>query len=115
MSRPRSISRRASPCWIAARPARYPVGDTTRIHVEIDRDIVSARQAGRRLAEALGFSLTDATLIATAISEVARNITAYSPGGDIVIGTCERAGRRGIEIVASDGGPGIADVERAMQ
>jgi serine/threonine-protein kinase RsbT len=91
------------------------VGEPARIHVESDKDIVTARQAGRLLAEALGFSLTDATLVATAISEVARNITAYSPGGDIVIGVLEQAGRRGIEIVATDDGPGIADVERAMQ
>jgi serine/threonine-protein kinase RsbT len=110
-----SMSRRVSPCSIGARLAGSPVGDRTRIGVESDADIVAARQAGRLLAEALGFSVTVGTFIATAISEVARNITAYSRRGSIVITALEEPGRRGIEIVATDEGPGIADVERAMQ
>jgi serine/threonine-protein kinase RsbT len=91
------------------------VGDRTSIRVESDDDIVTARQAGRLLAEALGFTVTEGTFIATAISEVARNITTYSRGGHIVITALEEPDRRGIEIVATDDGPGIADVERAMQ
>jgi len=78
-------------------------------------DIVAARQAGRELAVKLGFSLTDVTTIATAISEVARNITTYAGHGEIRLAVEERRGRRGVVVIASDEGPGIADVERALQ
>lgn len=86
-----------------------------RVAIASDDDAVAARQAGRRLAEALGLTTTDLTLVATAISEVARNITAYAGCGEIVVRRVELRGRRGIEVVARDDGPGIADVERAMQ
>jgi serine/threonine-protein kinase RsbT len=63
----------------------------------------------------LGFSLGDATVVSAAISEIARNILDYTPGGEIVLRVVERGGRRGIEIVGSDQGPGIADVQQALQ
>ena len=69
-----------------------------------------------RWAPALGFSSTDLTLLATAISEVARNITTYAGEGEVALRVVQRrAAREGIEVVASDEGPGIADVELAMQ
>lgn len=80
-----------------------------------DADIVTARQRGRALAQRLGFSGTDATLIATAISEIARNIVTYAGRGEIEIRPMFAGGRRGIEVIARDEGPGIADVELAMQ
>jgi serine/threonine-protein kinase RsbT len=85
-----------------------------RISITTEVDIVTARQSGRALATELGFSLTDTTLIATAISEVARNITTYAERGEIV---CEpiRGERQGLLVVAVDEGPGIADVELALQ
>jgi serine/threonine-protein kinase RsbT len=84
------------------------------IVVASDVDLVIARQTGRRLAELIGFSTTDQTLIATAISEVARNILVYAERGEILIATIE--GRRpGITVVASDNGPGIPDIDRAME
>ena len=86
-----------------------------RVAIASDDDVVAARQAGRRLAEALGLTTTDLTLVATAISEVARNITAYAGRGEIVVRRVELDGARGIEVVARDAGPGIADVERALQ
>lgn len=86
-----------------------------RVGIASDDDVVAARQAGRRLAEALGLGSTDLTLVATAISEVARNITAYAGSGEIVVRRVERRGRRGIEVVAHDEGPGIDDLERALQ
>jgi serine/threonine-protein kinase RsbT len=89
--------------------------DEVRIGIADDDDVVEARQAGRRLAQALGLSSTDTTLVATAISEVARNITAYAGTGEIVVREVEERGRRGVEIVAQDEGPGIADIERALQ
>lgn len=86
-----------------------------RVVVRSDADIVSARQAGRALAQSLGFAESDAVLIATAISEIARNMVEYARGGEVLISGLHRDGRAGISIVARDSGPGIADVSLALQ
>jgi serine/threonine-protein kinase RsbT len=93
-----------------------PLGtaDETRVSVESDSDIVTARMRGRELATRLGFPPVTTTLIATAISELARNILQYASRGEIVLSTAEQNGRFGITVVARDEGPGIPDVERAM-
>jgi serine/threonine-protein kinase RsbT len=78
-------------------------------------DIVAARKAGHELALELGFSLTDVTMIATAISEIARNITSYAGRGAVRVTVAERGGREALVVRAEDDGPGIADVERAME
>jgi serine/threonine-protein kinase RsbT len=78
-------------------------------------DIVIARQAGHELASQLGFSLTDVTMIATAISEIARNITSYAGKGEVRVGVQYRDGRRALVVRAEDDGPGIGDVERALE
>jgi serine/threonine-protein kinase RsbT len=78
-------------------------------------DIVDARKAGHQLALDLGFSLTDVTMIATAISEVARNITSYAGHGAVRVALADREGRKALIIRAEDEGPGIADIERAME
>lgn len=80
-----------------------------------ETDIVTARQKGRELAAGSGFPSTEQTLIATAISEVARNIVVYARRGEIVLAPLELRGRRGILVVARDQGPGIADIELAMR
>ena len=85
------------------------------IAIEREPDVITARQEGRALAAALGFSSTDQTLIATAISELARNIVRYAGHGRVNLSRVERQGRHGIEIVAADSGPGIADTELAMR
>jgi serine/threonine-protein kinase RsbT len=85
------------------------------IAIERDRDVVAARQKGRELAATAGFSGTDQTLIATAISEVARNILVYAQQGLVLLRLVEDGGRRGIVVEARDEGPGIADVELAMR
>ncbi|WP_040836391.1 anti-sigma regulatory factor [Nocardia brevicatena] len=85
------------------------------IAVKMSNDIVTARQAGRELAEELGFSLTDRTMISTAISEVARNITSYAGSGEVRLLVDERDGRRALVVQAQDQGPGIIDVARAME
>jgi serine/threonine-protein kinase RsbT len=89
--------------------------DEVRVRIATDDDIVTARQEGRRLSSELGFSNTDLTLIATAISEVARNIRLYAEQGDVQLQLVRERGREGILVVARDKGPGILDVERAMQ
>lgn len=85
------------------------------IAVQSDLDIVSARQKGRELAVQMGFSSTDATLIATAISELARNIILYAKRGSITLKLVTEGGKPGIEIIAYDQGPGIRDIKRAVQ
>ena len=81
-------------------------------------DIVTARQRGRSLALELGFNGADVTLIAAAISEVARNIVDHAKKGQILMSSVHNSsngGKRGIQIIARDEGPGIRDVAQAMQ
>lgn len=84
------------------------------IAVKVSGDIVIARQAGRELAERLGFSLTDRTMISTAISEIARNITSYAGSGEVRLLVDERDGRQALVVQAEDQGPGIRDIARAL-
>lgn len=86
----------------------------TRVTIEHETDVVTARQKGREVASASGFSTSDQTLIALAISELARNIVVYAQRGEIVINPLHGA-RQGIEIIARDQGPGIEDVELALR
>jgi serine/threonine-protein kinase RsbT len=88
--------------------------DELRVPVRADADIVAARQAARELATRLGFSPTDITLIATAVSEVTRNIVRFADSGEVVVQALEEP-RCGISIVARDAGPGIPDVEAALR
>ena len=85
-----------------------------RVAIERETDIVTARQSGRELAAGCGFSSTDQTLIALAISELARNIVVYAERGEIVMSTA-LGDRPGIEIIARDHGPGIQDVDLALR
>jgi serine/threonine-protein kinase RsbT len=91
------------------------VSDEKCVPIEHESDIVAARRAGRELASQLGFSSSELTIIATAISEVARNALMYAKHGEVVVRAEESGGRRSIVVIARDDGPGIADVERAMQ
>lgn len=86
-----------------------------RVRVAADADIVTARQEGRRVAGMLSFSSSDLTVIAAAISEVARNIITYAVEGEVRVAVVERNGRRGVTIVARDEGPGIEDVALALR
>ncbi len=85
------------------------------VPINTDTDIVAARQKGRELATELGFVSTDSTLLATAISELARNIVRYAKCGEIVIAPVQSGDRVGITVVARDKGPGIANISLAMQ
>jgi serine/threonine-protein kinase RsbT len=86
-----------------------------RVAINSDQDIVLARQKGRALAIELGFSAVDATFIATAVSELARNILAYARRGEIALRAVHGPNRRGIQVVASDDGPGIPDIHQALR
>ncbi len=93
-----------------------PSAEERCIPVKTDLDIVSARVEGRNLARELGFGTIDQARIATAISELARNIVLYAPEGKVrVRAVVSDDGGRGIEVVCEDNGPGIANVELVMQ
>lgn len=95
--------------------AAPPDGEVS-LPIASDTDIVLARQEGRALAARAGVVATDLTLVATAISEIARNIVAHAHGdGQISMTIVEEAGRRGVMIVARDTGPGIDDIELALE
>jgi serine/threonine-protein kinase RsbT len=85
------------------------------VAIRSDGDIVSARQQGRSLAAAIGFGATDATLIATAISELARNIVMYAGQGEVSIRNLEISHRKGIVIAARDDGPGIRSIDDVLR
>jgi serine/threonine-protein kinase RsbT len=91
------------------------MGVESRVAIASEEDMVKARAEGRALAAQLGFSRTDATLVATAISEVARNIVVHAGQGEIVIRPVYDSHRHGIVVVARDTGPGIPDLEAAMR
>jgi len=84
------------------------------VDINVDIDIVTARQEGRTLAAQLGFSSSEQVLIATAISEAARNILQYAGKGTITLDAIEERDRRGILIIARDAGPGISNIDQAL-
>jgi serine/threonine-protein kinase RsbT len=90
-------------------------GGEIRVSINSDQDIVLARQKGRALATELGFASGDATLIATAISELARNIVSYARNGQIILKMVNGVNRQGLSIIASDNGPGIPDIRQALR
>lgn len=89
----------------------------TAVTVEIGRevDVTRARREGRALGRQLGFSASDLVIVPAAISELAGNILRYAGHGELRIAAVRDGGRTGIEVVAADAGPGIADVSLAMQ
>lgn len=89
--------------------------DEVRIPVRADADIVTARQRGRDLALKAGFSATEATVIATAISEIARNIVRFARRGEVTVTIVSDDGTAGVTVVARDVGDGIADIELALE
>jgi serine/threonine-protein kinase RsbT len=91
------------------------VADEIRVRINSDLDIVAARRKGRELATELGFGPTDSAIIATAISELSRNIVLYARCGEITLKSAEENDAPGIVVVASDEGSGIADIAEAMQ
>jgi len=106
-------------CELCARLSQQLMGrgqqrdDQARIPIRTDADIVAARQGAREMATRLGFSGTELTIIATAVSEVTRNIVRFAGTGEVVVELIE-VPRRGVQIVARDSGPGIYDVEQAL-
>jgi len=88
--------------------------EEVRVPVRSDADVVAARQAARELAERLDFSPTELTEIATAVSEIVRNIVRFADSGDVLVELLDSP-RRGLRITARDSGPGIPDVQQALR
>jgi serine/threonine-protein kinase RsbT len=91
------------------------MADEVRVAINSDADLVTARAEARAMAERLGFPRPDPTLIATAISEVARNIVVHVGRGEILLRPFEDADRYGVVVIATDAGPGIRDVDAAIR
>lgn len=89
--------------------------DEIRVPINVDADLVIARAEGRALAQRLGFSRPDPTLIATAISELARNLVMHVGHGEIIMRPLYEDRRCGVLVVVRDEGQGIADVEAALR
>jgi RNA polymerase sigma factor (sigma-70 family) len=102
-----------APALLDGRPAGSD--GEVRVRVVRDADVVTARQRGREVAARTGFSPTEATLVATVISELARNIVQFAERGEIMVCPVEQGGRSGVRIVARDVGPGIEDVRSALR
>ena len=102
---------------LASSPAEqsaHVIGEAC-ILIQSDVDIIGARQRGRSLASQVGFSPGELTLIATAISELARNIVMYAKRGEIVLKLLNHPDKKGILVIARDKGPGIPDIRKALQ
>jgi serine/threonine-protein kinase RsbT len=106
--------REASRCKTAS-VAVLSAAANAQVPINSDEDIILARQKGRALATGIGFASGDATLIATAISELARNIVSYARKGQIILRMVNDSNRGGISVIASDDGPGIPDIRQALQ
>jgi serine/threonine-protein kinase RsbT len=99
----------------AKRGSRRDMVSQHHVQITSDTDVVTARQLGREFAAEEGFSGGDQTVIAAAISEIARNILNYAQTGEVTLHSAHEAERRGIVVVARDDGPGIPDVALALQ
>ncbi len=91
------------------------MADKVCIRINSEVDIVTARLKGKEMAAPLGFSSTELTLIATAISEITRNIVEYAKSGELCLNTVQQGDKRGIVVIATDNGPGIPNIKLAMQ
>lgn len=91
------------------------MSDEMRVIIRSEYDIVTARHEIRKLSVELDFSSGEQTLVATCVSELARNIVEYAGEGEIVMSLAENADKRGLVIIAKDEGPGIPDIELAMK
>jgi serine/threonine-protein kinase RsbT len=83
--------------------------------IRSDLDIVIARTLARDTAKTLGFGAIDQARIATAVSELARNIFLYAGTGTVTVREVERSGRKGLEVICEDQGPGISSIDQVMQ
>jgi serine/threonine-protein kinase RsbT len=85
-----------------------------RLPLRIDSDVAHARARVRQLCTGQGFSIGEIEALATATSEVARNAIVHAGEGEVLIGTISSLARAGVIVIARDSGPGIPNIDRAM-
>jgi serine/threonine-protein kinase RsbT len=87
----------------------------TRLSIQNEMDVARAVLQAGRCCAALGFDQARGQMVATAVSELARNVIKYASRGEVIMQGVTRRGKKGVEIVVQDVGPGIADVEQALR
>jgi serine/threonine-protein kinase RsbT len=102
----------ADPC---ADAVWTPNRRSVRVPIRQEADVAIARQAVRQLAPRGALSNSAAHALTTAVSEIACNIAIHAGAGELMLRVVDEPGRRGLVVIARDAGPGIDDVERAMQ
>ena len=107
------IPRQMSSAWKSG--PESALEEVTRLPIRSGADVVAARQAARELAMQIGFTGSEVTVVAAAISEIARNIVDYAGHGEMTLQRADNNGRLGMMIVAEDQGPGIPNVAEAMR
>jgi serine/threonine-protein kinase RsbT len=95
-------------------PKIVKIDEAIKLIIQSDTDIVKVRDYARKIAEEIGFSNTERTIIATAVSEICRNVIEYAQHGEITIEHIKK-NPSGIKITVVDSGPGISDIKKAMQ
>lgn len=89
--------------------------DATTIPLQTDEHVVALRKQVRERAIELKFSLVDQTKLVTAASELARNTLKYGGGGEVRLATLSQGVRKGFQLIFTDRGPGIANIEMALK
>ncbi|VUT27951.1 MAG: anti-sigma F factor [Candidatus Syntrophoarchaeum sp. GoM_oil] len=89
--------------------------DEQMVKVKDDTDVIHTRSIVRQMAIEIGFGELDQTRITTAISELTRNIIVHANCGEVIIREVRKGGRKGLEIICKDDGPGIVDIDQAMR
>ena len=107
------IPRQMSSAWKSG--PESALEEVTRLPIRSSADVVAARQAARELAMQIGFTGSEVTVVAAAISEIARNIVDYAGHGEMTLQRADNNGRQGMMIVEEDQGPGIPNVAEAMR
>lgn len=92
-----------------------PVQKTETLPIRSEQDVVLVRQAVKAWAAQLRFSLVDQTKIVTAASELGRNTLIYGGGGNAKLELLVEGIRQGLRVTFEDRGPGIPDIDQAMQ
>lgn len=88
---------------------------TKKLDISGETDVAYAALDAKNYSKEIGFSKADQYMISTAVSELARNIFVYAKSGTIDLSFLELDSKRGIEVVAEDFGPGIQDIDKAME
>lgn len=86
-----------------------------RIPIKSELDIVIARVEARNLAREMGFGIIDQARIATAVSELARNVVLYARSGQIILNQIDLSRKTGLQIICQDQGPGIENLDQVMR